>query len=186
MDSDPEIEFVEKDSGMSSLGGSKDETPERKPEIEDIDDDLEVEAVRIAVAEQMKGYDDEDNDNEVAVVSNVVAEKTENYDDEPDETLTERVWGLTEMFPQPLRKVCGVLTEFGVNSTKGLYKFTCTASWIFFTSSVILYAPVLFESERAQMEELQRSQQKQVLLGPGSAIGGSPGLPAMPPLPASR
>lgn len=109
MDSDPEIEFVEKDSGMSSLGGSKDETPERKPEIvsnswhfswnvfnentdklnqiklvdkymskrskhcrendnywqwclhelqEDIEDDLEVEAVRIAVAEQMKGYDD--------------------------------------------------------------------------------------------------------------------------------
>lgn len=33
MDSDPEIEFLEKDSGMSSLGGSKDETPERKPEI---------------------------------------------------------------------------------------------------------------------------------------------------------
>lgn len=27
---------------------------------------------------------------------------------------------------------------------------------------MILYAPVLFESERAQMEELQRSQQKQV------------------------
>lgn len=33
MDSDPEIEFIEKDSGMSSLGGSKDETPERKPVI---------------------------------------------------------------------------------------------------------------------------------------------------------
>jgi len=30
MDSDPEIEFIEKDSGMSSLGGSKDETPERR------------------------------------------------------------------------------------------------------------------------------------------------------------
>lgn len=129
---------------------------------------------------------------------------------EPDESVAERLWGLTEMFPQPLRKVCGALTEFTVNSTKGLYKFTCTASWIFFTSSVILYAPVLFESERAQMEELQRSQQKQVcipasigrnhnfngtifffssrqvLLGPGSAIGANPGLPAMPPLPASR
>lgn len=30
VDSDPDIEFIEKDSGMSSLGGSKDETPERK------------------------------------------------------------------------------------------------------------------------------------------------------------
>lgn len=33
MDSDPDIEFIEKDSGMSSLGGSKDETPERRPVI---------------------------------------------------------------------------------------------------------------------------------------------------------
>lgn len=33
MDSESEIEFIEKDigdSGMSSLGGSKDETPERR------------------------------------------------------------------------------------------------------------------------------------------------------------
>ncbi len=30
MDSESEIEFVEKDSGMSSLGGSKDDTPERR------------------------------------------------------------------------------------------------------------------------------------------------------------
>lgn len=29
MDSDPDIEIIEKDSGMSSLGGSKDDTPER-------------------------------------------------------------------------------------------------------------------------------------------------------------
>lgn len=33
MDSDPDIEFLDKDSGMSSLGGSKDETPERKPNV---------------------------------------------------------------------------------------------------------------------------------------------------------
>ncbi|KRF77555.1 uncharacterized protein Dvir_GJ26601, partial [Drosophila virilis] len=56
----------------------------------------------------------------------------------------------------------------------------CNASWIFFTSSVILFAPVIFETERAQMEELHKSQQKQVLLGPGSAMaatGPSPSLP---------
>lgn len=29
MDSDPDIEIIEKDSGMSSLGGSKDDTPEK-------------------------------------------------------------------------------------------------------------------------------------------------------------
>lgn len=32
--SDPEMEIIEKDSGLSSLTGSKDETPERKIEIE--------------------------------------------------------------------------------------------------------------------------------------------------------
>lgn len=87
------------------------------------------------------------------------------------------------MFPDPVRKACGALTEFSVNSTKGIYRFTCNASWIFFTSAAILYAPVLFETERAQMEEMQRSQQKQVLLGPGSAINATgPGMPAMPPM----
>lgn len=33
MDSDPDLEIIEKDSGMSSLGGSKDETPERNAVI---------------------------------------------------------------------------------------------------------------------------------------------------------
>lgn len=108
------------------------------------------------------------------------------HDQEPDETVSERLWGLTEMFPEPVRKVCGALTEFSINSTKGIYRFTCSASWIFFTSSAILYAPVLFETERAQMEEMNRTQQRNVLLGPGSAMGASPGMPAMPPMPASR
>ncbi|XP_017019546.1 mitochondrial import receptor subunit TOM22 homolog isoform X2 [Drosophila kikkawai] len=103
----------------------------------------------------------------------------ENYDDEPDESLGERFWGLTEMFPEPLRKAVGAVTNGTVTGCKRLYTFSCNASWIFFTSSVILFAPVIFETERAQMEELQKSQQKQVLLGPSSAMasGPSPGLP---------
>ncbi|XP_020807665.1 mitochondrial import receptor subunit TOM22 homolog isoform X2 [Drosophila serrata] len=103
----------------------------------------------------------------------------ENYDDEPDESMGERFWGLTEMFPEPLRKAVGAVTSGTVNGCKRLYSFSCNASWIFFTSSVILFAPVIFETERAQMEELQKSQQKQVLLGPSSAMapGSSPSLP---------
>lgn len=67
------------------------------------------------------------------------------------------------MFPEPIRNVCDVATDATVNTTKALYNFSCNASWIFFTSSMILFAPVLFETERAQMDELQRSQQKQVM-----------------------
>ncbi|XP_037939608.1 mitochondrial import receptor subunit TOM22 homolog isoform X4 [Teleopsis dalmanni] len=105
--------------------------------------------------------------------SNNRSDEPENYDDEPNETLSERLWGLTEMFPEPLRSFTGKVTDVTVRGVKKLYKFTCNASWIFFTSSVILFAPVIFETERAQMEEMQKSQQKQVLLGPGSAMAAT-------------
>lgn len=81
---------------------------------------------------------------------------------EPDETIAERLWGLTEMFPESVRTACEVATDFSINSTKALYKFSCNASWIFFTSSMILFAPVLFETERAQMVELEMSQKQRV------------------------
>ncbi|EDW57082.1 mitochondrial import receptor subunit TOM22 homolog isoform X1 [Drosophila virilis] len=147
MDSDPDIEFIEKDSGMSSLGGSKDETPERRT---------------------------------VAIPNDDPQADAENYDDEPDESFGERMLGLGEMFPESVRNVASAVTSTAVKSFRSLYQFSCNASWIFFTSSVILFAPVIFETERAQMEELHKSQQKQVLLGPGSAMaatGPSPSLP---------
>lgn len=84
------------------------------------------------------------------------------------------------MFPESVRNVASAVTSTAVKSFRSLYQFSCNASWIFFTSSVILFAPVIFETERAQMEELHKSQQKQVLLGPGSAMaatGPSPSLP---------
>lgn len=66
------------------------------------------------------------------------------------------------MFPERVRNVCGKATDLSISSTKALYTFSCNASWIFFTSSMILFAPVLCEVELAQMIEMQRSQQKQV------------------------
>ncbi|KOX75279.1 Mitochondrial import receptor subunit TOM22 like protein [Melipona quadrifasciata] len=82
-------------------------------------------------------------------------------DDEEDESLAERLLGLTEMFPEEVRNL-------GYNV--GLYAYSCSAAWIFFSSSAILFAPILFEIERVQMEEAQRTQQKQVLLGPSKAM----------------
>lgn len=83
---------------------------------------------------------------------------------EPDESLAERLWGLTEMLPEGVRSACGTATEATAVAVKTIFQFSCNASWIFFTSSMILFAPVIFETERAQMEEMQRSQQKQVRL----------------------
>lgn len=98
---------------------------------------------------------------------------------EPDETFGERIWALTEMFPCPVRSLCGKVTDLSCSTAKFIYSFSCNASWIIFSSSIILFAPVIFETERAQMEEMKKSQQKQVLLGPGS-VGPTPAMPGIP------
>lgn len=207
MDSDPEVVLVEKvdeeeistdkDSGMESAPNSKDETPERKTAtLEDLllDDDEPLKPEPIAVAPPAPAPAPAPKPQQPAASTTskpaapaAIKSKDDDYDDEPDETLSERLWGLTEMFPKGVRCVTGAVTDFSVASVKTLYSFTCNASWIFFTSSMILFAPVVFEVERAQMEEMQKSQQKQVLLGPGSAMGGGGGpggMPAMPPMAA--
>lgn len=67
---------------------------------------------------------------------------------------------------------------------KGFYSFSCSATWIMFSSSAILFAPILFEVERTQMEEAQRAHQKQVLLGPNSSMSHvGPGMAMAPPVP---
>lgn len=66
------------------------------------------------------------------------------------------------MFPESLRNLCEFTTDFSIKSTKSLYTLSCNASWIFFTSSMVLFAPVLFETERAQMAELEKSQKQRV------------------------
>lgn len=107
----------------------------------------------------------------------------DDYDDEPDESFGERLWGLTEMFPEPIRNFSGAVTNMTLQGVKGFYKLTCNTSWIFFTSSMILFAPVIFETERATMEEMQKSQQKQVLLGTGGGGGvGGVGPVGLPPM----
>lgn len=197
---------TDKDSGMESASNSKDDTPERKTAtLEDLlqqNDTDEVTApapsAPVAAPEPAPAPaptpaapaaapkpQPAASTTSKAPAQAAIKSKDDDYDDEPDETLAERLWGLTEMFPEGVRTVSGAVTDFSVASVKTLYKLTCNASWIFFTSSMILFAPVVFEVERAQMEEMQKSQQKQVLLGPGSAVGGGPGgMPAMPPMAA--
>lgn len=208
MDSDPEVVLVDKvdedelstdkDSGMESAGNSKDDTPERKSAtleelLEEEDPKPVATAPPPAAAPAPAPVPTPRPTAPVpssgqAAPPAAIKSKEDDFDDEPDESLAERLWGLTEMFPEGVRGFGGAVTDLSVASVKTLYKFTCNASWIFFTSSMILFAPVVFEVERAQMEEMQRSQQKQVLLGPGSAVGagggGPGGMPALPPMAA--
>ncbi|GAB0096198.1 Mitochondrial import receptor subunit TOM22 homolog [Sergentomyia squamirostris] len=152
MDSDSDFGCVDKDSGIASMSGSKAETPERRS-IEPSN-----------------------------AITNADGDSGENYEDEPDETFSERLWGLTEMFPEPVRSVCFTVSDLSTRSVKSMFKLTCNASWIFFTSSILLFAPVFIEVERAQLQEAQRNQQKQALLGPSSALAGGGAMPALPPM----
>ena len=81
---------------------------------------------------------------------------------EVDETLAERLIGLTEMFPEPLRNFTCNFAGFTVSATKSLYGVCRSGLWIAASSACILALPVMFESERAAMEEQQLQQQRQV------------------------
>ena len=72
------------------------------------------------------------------------------------------------MFPESVQNATSKLVFGSVSTVKGLYSFARSASWILFSTSAILFAPIIFEVERAQMEEMQKQQQRQV--GPFTII----------------
>uniref|UniRef100_A0A8C6SFK2 Mitochondrial import receptor subunit TOM22 homolog n=1 Tax=Neogobius melanostomus TaxID=47308 RepID=A0A8C6SFK2_9GOBI len=85
-------------------------------------------------------------------------------DEDLDETLTERLWGLTEMFPDTVRTAAEVSAQCSVSLAKKLYSFSRAALWVGTTSFMILVLPVVFETERLQLEQQQLQQQRQVRL----------------------
>lgn len=101
-------------------------------------------------------------------------------DDDPDkdETFGERMWGLTEMFPESVRRTTRYLLDRSSCCLRLAYSFSRTALFILFSSSALLVAPLMFEIERTQFEDERKCQQKELLLGPNMAVsGGSKGLP---------
>ncbi len=118
-----------------------------------------------------------------AVATTVVAAETQNlrgavdeHDDEDedddfeDETLLERLVGLAEMFPDSVRAVAWGTACGTVSSAKWLYSASRSLSWVAFSSAVVLFFPVMIETERLGIEEAQKQQQRQILLGPGAAV----------------
>ncbi|XP_026335400.1 mitochondrial import receptor subunit TOM22 homolog isoform X1 [Ursus maritimus] len=99
-----------------------------------------------------------------------------------DETLSERLWGLTEMFPERVRSAAGATFDLSLFVAQKMYRFSRAALWIGTTSFMILVLPVVFETEKLQMEQQQQLQQRQILLGPNTGLsGGMPGaLPSLP------
>jgi import receptor subunit TOM22 len=54
-------------------------------------------------------------------------------------------------------------------------------SRVMFSSSVVLFLPIMIETERMGIEEAQKQQQRQILLGPGAAMSAGANAP-LPPM----
>lgn len=100
----------------------------------------------------------------------------EEDDDDIDETLAERLVGLTEMFPGFVRTGSSSLVKGSVSLTCSAYSLARTVSWLVFSSSVLLFMPVMIESERLQLQDQQKAQKNQILLGQGMGTSGAPSL----------
>ena len=46
--------------------------------------------------------------------------------------------------------------------------FAKSAAWVVFSTATILFMPVMIETERLQLQDAQKAQKNQILLGPGS------------------
>ena len=74
----------------------------------------------------------------------------------------ERLIGLTEMFPESFRTVVSQIGSASWEGSKWLYHVGQVGVWVIVSSATILALPVMFESERNQMEEQHIQQQRQV------------------------
>ncbi|XP_051968299.1 mitochondrial import receptor subunit TOM22 homolog [Xyrauchen texanus] len=121
-------------------------------------------------------------DSDLAVTRPPEDEIEGDEDEELDETLLERLWGLTEMFPDKMRSAAERSAQCSLSIAKKIYSFSRSALWVGTTSFMILVLPVVFETERLQLEQQQLQQQRQILLGPNAGMSGvMPGM--MPPAP---
>ena len=99
-----------------------------------------------------------------------------------DETLAERLWGLTEMFPEPVRNATGYVFETTTSATKTLFSWSKSGLWVAASSFTILLLPIILEQERSSLEEAHAMQSRELLLGPSAASSGAsaPGMPGIP------
>jgi len=108
----------------------------------------------------------------------------DNFDEDfEDESLSERLWGLTEMFPDKVRSAASITLNYSCSGMAKLYSFSRSAMWAGTAGFLVLVVPVLFEQERYNIEQQQQQHQRQMLLGPSAAVSSVPGGIGMAPPP---
>lgn len=82
-----------------------------------------------------------------------------------DESIRERIIGLTEMFPESIRNVVGTTAKSTSSMIKWLYSSTRVVTWFVCSTAAILVLPVSLEVERHQYEEQLKNQERSIILG---------------------
>ncbi|XP_063595613.1 mitochondrial import receptor subunit TOM22 homolog [Penaeus indicus] len=167
-------ELADLDSGVAS----SEATPESQTTAEEtakaVGKAVEAAAAQVSSAEEKE-------------VSTLPEDEDEDEDEDFDESFAERVWGLTEMFPECLRTGSANAVSSSVRLVKGAYDLSRQVVWIAVSTSILLFAPVMFEIERLNVEEMMKQDRNRLVLGPGSAMsGGPPAAPGLMPPPPTR
>lgn len=68
------------------------------------------------------------------------------------------------MFPESFRNFACATSDLAFKGAKKIYGFGGRTLWIVGTSFTVLALPLIFEVERAQAEEAEKQQQRQVSL----------------------
>ncbi|KAG9510423.1 Mitochondrial import receptor subunit TOM22-like protein, partial [Fragariocoptes setiger] len=85
-----------------------------------------------------------------------------------EESIAERIRGLAEMFPDSLRRACRSVFSGSKASVSWIYSSSRIITWLFCSSSAILVLPLAVEMQRAEFENQQKRQERNILLGPTS------------------
>lgn len=182
-------EKVSEDAAKSS-----EDTDEKSSHVEASDkkegeDKIENESKQITDNSKCSDQNDDKKKSEENVVSvvDLIKEDSDEEDDEDefeDETLMERVFGLSEMFPPGLIKSVSNLGGKSVDGTKWVYSTGRNLTWMLFSTSVLLFLPAMLESERVGFEEMEKAKRQQILLGPSSAMSAPATNAPLPPTPS--
>merc|ERR1712223_1472472 len=89
-------------------------------------------------------------------------EEEDEDDDFEDETIIERLVGLTEMFPKGLTSTLRSTAFGAVSSVKWLYGASRSLTWVMSSSFAVMFFPMIIEIERLGIEEAQKQQQRQI------------------------
>lgn len=79
--------------------------------------------------------------------------------------MVERIIGLNEMFPNPLRNAVKVTFSRVTGCFKWIFSTSRTVAWIASSSAAILVLPISLETERQQYEQQMKRQERNIILG---------------------